>query len=104
MVMVEKKLVIIVIVNIITTSIMAILIYIFPQMTLTGLMVMIFARQGNRKSCLVSFVILNSSLSLFCLCLCLCLVNCIYVQNCNKGRCIQMFFSNYISAFVVLQK
>ena len=57
MVMVEKKLVIIVIVNIITTSIMAILIYIFPQMTLTGLMVMIFARQGNRKSCLVSFII-----------------------------------------------
>ena len=34
----------------------------------------------------------------------LCLVNCIYVQNCNKGRCIQMFFSKYISAFVVLQK
>ena len=60
MVMVEKKLVIIVIiiiVIIITTTIMAILIYIFPQMTLTGLMVMIFARQGNRKSCLVSFII-----------------------------------------------
>ena len=68
MVMVEKKLVIIVIiviVNIITTSIMAILIYIFPQMTLTGLMVMIFARQGNRKSCLVSFIISSISLLSF---------------------------------------
>ena len=66
--MVEKKLVIIVIiviVNIITTSIMAILIYIFPQMTLTGLMVMIFARQGNRKSCLVSFIISSISLLSF---------------------------------------
>ena len=68
MVMVEKKLVIIVIiimVNIITTSIMAILIYIFPQMTLTGLMVMIFARQGNRKSCLGSFIISSISLLSF---------------------------------------
>ena len=68
MVMVEKKLVIIVniiMVNIITTSIMAILIYIFPQMTLTGLMVMIFARQGNRKSCLVSFIISSISLLSF---------------------------------------
>ena len=68
MVMVEKKLVIIVIiiiVIIITTTIMAILIYIFPQMTLTGLMVMIFARQGNRKSCLVSFIISSISLLSF---------------------------------------
>ena len=36
--------------------------------------------------------------------LCLCLASSIYVQNCNKGRCIQMFFSEYISAVVVLQK
>ena len=82
MVMVEKKLVIIVIkiimVNTITTSIMAILIYIFPQMTLTGLMVMIFARQGNRKSCLVSFII-SSFVFVICLCKCLCL--CIWCNS-----------------------
>ena len=89
MVMVEKKLVIIVIiiiviiimVNIITTTIMAILIYIFPQMTLTGLMVMIFARQGNRKSCLVSFII-SSFVFVICLCKCLCL--CIWYNSCLK--------------------
>ena len=94
MVMVEKKLVIIVIiiviVNIITTSIMAILIYIFPQMTLTGLMVMIFARQGNRKSCLVSFII-SSFVFVICLCKCLCL--CIWYNSCHFSyiRCCLVF-------------
>ena len=76
---------------------------IFGQMTLTGLMVMIFARQGNRKSCLVSFVILNSSLSLFCLCLCLCLVNCIYVQTVTKGV-VYKWFSLNISPLLLFCK
>ena len=49
-----------------------------------------------RHSQFIFVSLLSMSLSLSCK---------LYLRtNCNKGRCIQMVFSEYISAFVVLQK